>query len=234
MNSELINQAIGWDIVNWGQSLKFLNKNIELDRINNALEIGVGSDSGGISIYLASKNINVLCTDYKDVNNSVIDIHRNYPFANLIEYGDMDILNINPMYKNKFDLVVFKSVLGGLDGNNHIRIAEKAIENLYECLNENGYLFFSENLAATRFHMYIRNNFGWGRNNRGWNYYKIEELISAINNKFEDFIYETKGFIGCFGRNETQKTILGNIDKYFLDYLLKNENKYIFYCICKK
>ena len=168
------------------------------------------------------------------MSRSVRDVHLEYPFSGKIKYGKIDVLNIDPIYKDRFDLIVFKSVIGGLNGFDHKKNAEEVISQIYDCLNHNGYLFFAENLVSTRFHMYIRNKYGWGKNKKGWNYYKIDELTSAIKKRFTKFSYETKGFLGCFGRNEFQKRILGNVDNYIFNSLLSDENKYIFFCICRK
>ena len=47
MKKALINDIIGWDIGIWNKSLEFFEQNIDFSKINNALELGAGHQSGG-------------------------------------------------------------------------------------------------------------------------------------------------------------------------------------------
>ena len=53
--NKIIRDSIGWDIVNWSKSINYLNKNLDLKNINEALELGGGENSGGYSLFFSFK-----------------------------------------------------------------------------------------------------------------------------------------------------------------------------------
>jgi hypothetical protein len=58
-------------------------------------------------------------------------------------------------------------------------------------------------------HQYFRNKHGSGQEK--WRYFSIDEFIT-LHGIFDSFDYTTFGFSGCFGVNETMKSILGYVD----------------------
>jgi hypothetical protein len=236
--SLLIKECIGWDCVNWGQSIKYFEQHVDFNKVEKALELGIGYVGGGYSLYLESRDIQVISSDYKGVSDKVQSIHKPYEFSNLFEYKTIDATKIP--YKNEFDLVIFKSILGGIARNNNIKLAEQVINEIFLSLKTNGALVFAENITASSLHMYLRNKFWYGKDGKdgkdekGWKYLSIEELHSMISTKFDNYKYITKGYLGCFGRSESQKRLLGYIDKYLLDNIISEDSKYILFGVCKK
>ena len=48
--------VIGWDVLNWGNSLKFFDKNIDYNKVKSVLELGAYNHSGGYALFFAEKN----------------------------------------------------------------------------------------------------------------------------------------------------------------------------------
>ena len=111
MKKKLLNDIIGWDVTNWGESIKFFEQHIDFSSINNALELGIGS-YGGYSLYFASKGIKTICSNPTGDFREAKAIHSNYSFSKNIQYEKIDALNIP--YENHFDCIGFKSVMGVL------------------------------------------------------------------------------------------------------------------------
>ena len=163
---------IEWDISNWSVALGYWNKNTRHDLVSswiNALKIGAWH--GWLSLWAASNGIKVLCSDL-EYPSKAIEKNRYYNVSHLIEYAALDALSI-PDY-NKFDIVIFKSVLGGIGRQNNRTDQAKAIKEIYKCLREGGELWFAENLVASPFHQVLRRRYvKWGNS---WRYVTIQEM----------------------------------------------------------
>ncbi|NNC81938.1 MAG: hypothetical protein HKN79_00030 [Flavobacteriales bacterium] len=79
-------------------------------------------------------------------------------------------------------------------------------------------------------HRFLRKRFvAWGDD---WNYLRfneVEELLSS----FSEVSYQTVGFFGAFGRNETQRRFLGRIDRA-LDRFIPRSMRYIVFVKARK
>lgn len=213
---------IQWDIVNWSRCLHYWEKEIGNNAIDkNALEIGSGN--GGLSLWLAKKGMRVVCSDISDPKVSAGNIHANHDFYGKITYEAIDATDIP--YADYFDYIIFKSVLGGIGRNNRKDLQSKAIKQMRKCLKPGGKLLFAENLTGPPLHKYLRTKFvPWGES---WRYVTIDEVKDLLSD-FSDFGYKTWGFLGAFGRNEPQRSILGRLDS-FLDFLVPASSRYIIY-----
>jgi len=112
MPKEIIDISLAWDIINWGKSLNFFEKYIDYNKPIKALELGAGFRGGGYSHYFTMKNMNVICSDYPVVSKLIKEIHRKYNLDKVITYQTIDALDIP--YKEEFDIIFFKSLLGGI------------------------------------------------------------------------------------------------------------------------
>lgn len=215
---EVTNKTIiAWDVENWSRALKFWEEHCPVT--NQELTcLELGSSKGGLSLWLALKGNNVHCTDLNGPEQAAYDIHKAYDCSSRITYGNMDATNIP--FENKFDIIVFKSIVGGIsfaDPQNK----QLVINQIYKALKPNGKLLFAENLESTALHKFFRKKYG----TRGWNYLTIGE-VDGIFSSFSSFKYTTTGFLGCFGRNEWQRNLLGKIDKA-LEYFIPAKSRYI-------
>ncbi len=219
--------ALGWDTENWSRGLKYLEKEIEL-KDKKVLELGCGGLNGGLSLWAACKGAKeIICSTYGNVINVTREIHRDYNI-DFIKYSDVNALDIP--YENEFDLIMFKSMLGGIAREN-FSYNQLVLKNCAKALKAGGLLIFAENLTSTYFHSFFRKKI----KKMTWHYYELNELENEIK-KIEDLeIIKHKefGFIACFGINEKQRIMLGKLDS-MLEKLCPDKWKYIQFWIIKK
>jgi SAM-dependent methyltransferase len=232
MNKETRDDIIGWDIVNWSKSFDYWNQHLNIkDKGYKCLELG--ARQGGLSLWLALNNNQVICSDvsYTDQQHELdktIALHKKHGCELNITYEAVDATNIP--YENHFDLVVFKSVLGGVSIGADNRLEQQAIDSIYKSLKPGGKVVFVENLEGSPLHMYARKKFvGWGSK---WHYLKLNELVSLFSS-YKNLKYKTVGFLGAFGKTESQRQFLGKIDTVF-EKLLPKSNRYIMIGIAEK
>lgn len=126
----------------------------------------MGARQGGLSLWLALHNNQVICSDvsYTDQQHELdktIALHKAHNCDDKISYKAIDAINIP--YENHFDIVVFKSVLGGVSIGSDKRLEQQAIDSIYKSLKKDGKVVFIENLEGSFLHMYARKKFvDWG------------------------------------------------------------------------
>lgn len=227
MKKELVADIIEWDITNWSKSLSYWSQHVD---IKNAPKycLELGGRRGGLSLWLALNKHRVICSDLESPQKDAYKLHSKYSCADKITYQAIDATNIP--YSHQFDLVVFKSILGGISRDGNIRLKKKTIDEIHKSLKPNGQLLFAENLAASFLHKFFRKNFvSWGKS---WNYLKFEE-IEEIFCSFEKLQFITVGFLGAFGRTPWQKRILSHVDSV-LEPMIPPSKKYIVIGIATK
>lgn len=232
MRTELIKDIIGWDITNWSKSINYWSQKTDIkDKNYNCLEIG--AERGGLSLWLALNGNKVICTDYSYFDQPHIlqkakKLHRKYNSERKITYQPLSALEIP--YDNYFDIIVFKSVLGGI-GSCKIKDADQIVINqIYKALKPGGKLLFAENTQASLLHKYSRKWFiRWYKE---WNYSKLKDIVKLFS-EYKTLNYKTVGFLGTFGRNEKQRIFLGKIDS-ICDFLIPKSNRYIVIGVAEK
>ncbi len=227
MTTELLTDIIQWDIKSWSKALNYWDKNVNWDKVNIALELG--GKQGGLSLWLALKGKNTICSDLSDIKDTAEQLHKRYKITSLVQYQDIDATNIP--YQNYFDLIVFKSIIGGIGRNDNYEIQKKVFEEIYKALKPGGKLLFAENLIASPIHKQLRKNFvKWGSY---WRYISLAEIHDFLK-IFSNYDIKTTGVIGSLGRNENQRKILSTIDELILNKVCPENWKYIVYGIAEK
>jgi len=227
MEKELIKDIIEWDVKNWSKALEFWSRKIDIERKNyTCLELGGGS--GGLSLWLALNGNETICSDLRSPEAKASALHEKYNVESNVNYEAIDATDIN--YTDHFDIVVFKSILGGISRNNKDELKQKTIEEIHKCLKSNGMLLFAENLQGSIFHKIMRKWFvSWGS---AWNYLKYSE-IHELFRLFKKVEFITHGFWGALGRTEFQRTQLGKIDTIFSKFI-PSRRRYIVIGIAAK
>lgn len=219
---------IEWDTLNWAKALQYWETVLPQSLLGwRALE--VGARNGGLSLYLARKGCQVVCTDLGGPTPQARERHRHYGVRDRVEYAAIDVRDI-PFSDNTFDVVIFKSILGdvGWDGNRNRQ--QEAIDEMYRVLKRDGILLFAENLRGSALHAFLRRKFvPWGTH---WRYITVDEM-RQFTEQFSLFSCRTYGFWGAFGRSEVQRRLLHMID-VIMDPLLPESAKYIAFGFARK
>lgn len=227
MDKALVKDIIQWDIDTWGEVISFWEKEVDFSKKGNALELG--GHQGGLSLWLALKGFNVVCSDLINVKQTAQPLHQKHKVSHLIEYQDIDATHIP--YKNHFDVIVFKSILGGIGRQNNIGAQQQTFDEIYKALKPGGVLLFAENLVASGFHRLMRRSFvKWGDS---WRYVSIHEMEIFLKD-FNKTHYQTTGFLAAFGRTEKQRSILAKLDKLVMNPISPKKWNYMIYGIAKK
>lgn len=228
MNQELINTCVEWDVVNWSKAIRFWASRGALTQGgNHCLELG--GRRGGLSLWLALQGNDVICSDYHNPEVEAKKLHLQYDNNQLISYQAIDATAIP--YTNEFDIIVFKSILGGISRNGKTEMNGVVLHEIYKALKPGGRLLFAENLEASALHKWARRNFtGWGDS---WNYLKSSEIENLFS-MFQNVEWEAAGFLGAFGTSEFLRRILGNIDSIFFDSLVNTDKKYLCFGVATK
>lgn len=227
MKRELAKDIIQWDIKSWSKALRYWESQIDWGKIKNGLELG--GREGGLSLWLALKEKDVVCSDLKDVQKSAENLHIRHNVTSRIIYQDIDATNIP--YENYFDIIVFKSIIGGIGRNDKLENQQQVFKEIYKALKPGGKLLFAENLIASPFHQQLRKRFvNWGSS---WRYVSIEEMKDFLKD-FSSIKMHTTGVLGTFGRNEIQRNLLSTVDELILNKVCPNNWKYIAYGVAEK
>lgn len=219
---------VEWDAVNWSKALVFWNKHIDLNN-KNYLCLELGGRRGGLSLWLAQKGNRVICSDLSNPWMEASAIHRKYGCQDRITYEAIDATDIP--YENKFDIIVFKSILGGIsrDGNAHLN--QVVLDQILKALKPGGKLLFAENLKASSLHRFLRKKLvRWGGS---WNYLDIQELDKLLKN-FRYLKIDTAGFLGAFGKGENVRRLFGHLDTILFDWTIGRKLKYIVFGVASK
>lgn len=232
MNYLIEKACTGWDSVNWSRALYFWQAHCGFQN-KRVLELGCGCDNGGLSLWAAKNGAShIVCSDYNFPRPVTMEIHKQHGFKRLVKYEQIDALQVP--YEHEFDIVIFKSMLGGIIRDGSLEVGTAVLAQAAKALEKGGFLVFAENLAGTRLHQILRNRFGAGKNS--WRYFEHGELNKMIEGlpELELIAQKSVGFLGCFGRSEPQRTILGKIDKLFLERFIPEKCRYIHFLVARK
>lgn len=227
MEDGLLRDIMQWDVRSWSPALRYWEQNVDWSGVGKALELG--GREGGLSLWLAQKGIHTVCSDYGDVRSTAIPLHSRYPVADFIAYENISALDIP--YREHFDLIVFKSIIGGIGRKDNPSIGQKVFDEIKKALKPGGVLLFAENMAASALHKKTRELFTEWKDY--WHYVTIDEMKQYLA-AYSSHRIEFTGVLGTFGRNERQKDLLAKADHLFLNKVCPDAWKYICYGMAVK
>lgn len=226
MNKQLLRDIVQQYIQSWNKAIVFWDKKVDWSAVKICLEIG--SREGGLSLWLALKNKQVICSDI-NISIAAKQLHSKYKVGDKIEYEAIDATGIP--YEDYFDVIIFKSILGGLGRNNNYALQAQAINEMYKALKPGGKLLFAENLRASFLHILLRKLFRqWGGK---WRYVSLQELDQLLK-KFSSKDIQTSGFLALFGKSEPQRNLLSSLDVKLFNKAIPKHWRYIAYGIAQK
>jgi SAM-dependent methyltransferase len=222
-----MDDIVEWDVANWSKAVRFWEAHAEVS--GGELEcLELGARRGGLSLWLAHLGHRVVCSDVAGTELAARPLIDRYGLSERVTFEDIDAVAIG--YSDRFDIIVFKSVLGAVGANGKAVRKREAVESMHAALRPGGKLLFAENLAASPLHRYFRNHFvRWGRS---WSYVDLEEMRSLLR-LFSRVEYRTIGFFGAFGRSEQQRRLLSVFDRS-ADVVIPERWRYIVYGIATK
>ena len=227
MTNELIKDIIGWDIKSWSKALVYWNSAVDWSNVQQALELG--GREGGLSLWLGLKGVSTICSDLADVQKTAEPLHIKNNLLSKIKYQDIDATNIP--YENHFDIIAFKSIIGGIGRNNNKEMQQLVFKEIYKALKPGGKLLFAENLNASPLHRLLRKKFvNWGNY---WRYVSIPEVKEFLR-EFSSSNIKTTGVLAAFGRTESQRNFLSAADDLLFNKICPANWKYIVYGVAEK
>ncbi len=225
--STQLRDILKWDVNSWSKAIKYWDSQVNWNNVGNVLELG--AHEGGLSLWLALKGKTVICSDLGAVREAAKSLHSRYQVTSFVRYQDIDATNIP--YELFFDVVLFKSIIGGIGHDGNYERQRTVFKEIYRALKPGGRLLFAENLIASPVHQLVRKKFGkWGSS---WRYVSMEEIREFLR-VFSSYELKTSGFLGCFGRNETERKIFSLVDEALLNRVCPRSWKYIAYGIARK
>lgn len=206
-------EIVGWDAGNWSQALGFWERASRIPfPTRRALELGAGH--GGLSLWLAGKGLQVICSDVEGPSERAKELHSRYGLDGQIEYRTVDAAAIP--FRGELDLVCFKSVLGAVGSNGRKDLQQRAIDEMRAALKPGGEVWFAENLVGSVLHRYCRERFvPWGHTWRWISVREVEEFFRG----FSHLEYITVGVVAAFGRTERQRRVLASIDSRIVRFI---------------
>ena len=174
----------------------------------------LGARDGGVSLYFALKGFEVFCTDIRGRCKTAVDLHKRYQVSKSIHYATVDATSI-PSPDHMFDIVAFKSVLGGIGTVGGLDSQKRAMNEIYRVLKPGGFCLFAENLLGSALHTFLRNRMNRNRGpNYTWRYIELVEMKHFLI-AFHEIQWNTAGFLSALGRSEVQRTFLSRFDGLF-------------------
>ena len=195
---------VGWDVRTWSKAVDHWNDVLgDHEPRLRCLEIGAGP--GGPSLWLALRGHDVTCSNFENTRGQAGPLHDRYG-VHTIRYEDIDANAIG--YENTFDLIIFKSVLGGAAST---AVQQRDIlAGMHRALKPGGRVLFAENLRGTWLHRLAR-SIAYRVRGTSWRYPTRRELDSMLA-VFEEHDLRTTGFLALFGMTEGQRRALAAAD----------------------
>ena len=215
--------VLEWDVRSWTPALRFWERKLAGRHVRTALELG--ARGGGVTLWLSRHADEVVHSDLFGDTHGAQLLHDRFGVTN-VRYEAIDAADIP--YRDTFDVIALKSVLGAVGGQPGRGKADqqRAFDEIHAALKPGGILLFAENLAASPMHAQLRQRFNaWSPN---WRYVGLDEL-AEFTRGFRDVEIHTTGFAGALGRTERQRSVLAMADQAVMTRLASPSWRYIAY-----
>lgn len=233
---QVIADCIQWDVYNWSQALHYWQP--VLTGIKNKEErkvLCLGERDGGLALWFALQGFQVVCTDIYGVTPQAEQLHKSYSVSKDITYDSVDIFQMN-YPAERFDIVVCKSVIGGLKTTysdpttRTLDNQKRAIREIRRVLKKGGFFLGAENLKGSKLHQYYRKKVKGKK--IGWRHLSRTE-VEWLFSDYEVFKHKSFGFLGTFYPSKVLNRVFFYFD-WLLSRLFSPEWLYIDFLIAQK
>ena len=216
--SQFVNKCIGWNVGAWQTALQSGLDLLTENNINlvdkRVLELGGGTHSTLAPIF---EKLGAMATSsfYNDRGMETLLFEINDRYKTSVDSKQIDIFG--DYLDDKYDIVICKSVLGGIARGNEKFLLARALKSIQKnLLTEDGVIFTLDNLYGSTLAQFLRSRLGAGRNR--WNYFTLEELRSAVPENFE-LLSRTNGVLSFASTsNRTANALVNYADSLFFDW----------------
>lgn len=195
---------VGWDVRTWAKAVDYWRTELP-DSAGPLRCLEIGAGPGGPSLWLALAGHEVICSNFQNTREQASPLHERFGIDS-IAYEDIDANNIP--YENEFDLVVFKSVLGGAAATAEAQAG--VIRQIHAALKPGGTLLYAENLRGTWVHRLAR-AIAYRLRRASWRFVSPQELRGMLA-VFDRHEFRATGFLSLFGVTESQRAALAAVD----------------------
>jgi len=194
---EQLKTYLEWDIDTWMHALKYWDDVLERRGILYKTALELGARNGGLSLYLVEKGMQVVCSDLGGPTPQARELFERQGLAGQVSFVEIDATAIS-YHDNSFDVVLFKSVLGGIGMALGFEGIQKAVSEIHRVLKPGGVLLFAENQEGSFLHRQARRLFvPWGKS---WLYTTMEQIESLLVD-FSESEVSSFGFFSCFKKD---------------------------------
>ncbi|MDO7881292.1 class I SAM-dependent methyltransferase [Salinibacterium soli] len=195
---------VGWDVRTWSKAVDYWRAELPASAAPlRCLEIGAGP--GGPSLWLALQGHEVTCSNFQNTREQASPLHERFGIRS-IAYEDIDANDIP--YEGEFDIVIFKSVLGGAAST--VEAQAGVIRQIHAALKPGGTLLYAENLRGTWLHRAAR-AVAYRVRRASWRFVSPKELRGMLA-VFDRHEFRSTGFLSLFGVTEAQRGALAAAD----------------------
>ena len=201
-SEEKLREYLKWDIATWQRALyhwdAVLERHLEAGasaRVGGLTALEVGARDGGLTLWLCEKGIGaeVVCSDLPGPTEHAYELHRRYGVSPQVEYRILDACDLD-VPDESFDVVMLKSVLGGIGEAGGYAAIEQAMSELWRVLRPDGLLLFAENQLGSQLHQLGRRAArNWGGR---WYYLSLTELDGLLS-RYATSQVKTYGYFSC-------------------------------------
>lgn len=228
-----LKDIIEWDVENWSKALPFWER--FLPRPGPHLKIlTLGERNGGLALWLALKGYNVIYSDRVPPKQTAINLHEAYKVSDKVTYLEIDVYNI-PFDDNTFDVILCKSMIGGLKLSYHDKKTRTldnqkiACEEIKRVLKPGGIFLGAENMRGSFLHQRLRAIKG---KLKEWRYLSCSDVRYIFSN-FYTVDLKCYGFLGTKHPSNLINKISGGLNS-LLSGLLPPGYLYISFIAARK
>ena len=232
MTSAPLADIVGWDVRTWSRAVDAWERAIATMPAGPLDVLEVGAGPAGPSLWLALQGHRVTTSNLGETERLARPLHDRYGVSERIEYRDLDLTAGLP-YVAAFDVIVFKSVLGGL-GSADPALPAAALDAIHTALRPGGLVLWAENLRGNWLHRGARAVAYRIRRARTWQYLTLRRLRALLGARFADVDVHVGGVLAVLGANERARDRLARADQAVFDRIVPASWHYMAYGTARK